>query len=191
MTERHMFTQEEKAFFREYSYGHSRKETQAEFERRFGLSLNINQITRQIKMAGGTGRDGRFTNGNPYIYKVRNDNLTEKLHQNGTGEAEYRIKVNGQWLRKHRYIWEQAYGKIPPGKALLYKDGNRLNCTLENLVLVDKSVVIEMSRLDYHRRKGIIHESSIYLSMLEVSQRSKTNEDRKGQTKDKRDIDQN
>jgi hypothetical protein len=182
MTERHMFTKEEKAFFREYSYGHSRKETQAEFERRFGLALNINQITRQIKMAGGTG---------PYIYKVRNDNLTEKLHQNGTGEAEYRIKVNGKWLRKHRYIWEQAYGKIPPGKALLYKDGNRLNCTLENLVLVDKAVIIEMSRLDYHRRKGTIHESSIYISMLEVAQRSKKNENRKGQEKDKRDIDQN
>lgn len=191
MTERHMFTPEEKAFFKEYSYGHSRKETQAEFERRFGLALNINQITRQIKMTGGTGHDGRFTNGNPYIYKVRNDDLTEKIHKNGAGELEYRIKVNGKWLRKHKYIWEQAYGKIPNGKALLYKDGNRLNCTLDNLVLVDKAVIIEMSRHDYHKLKGDIHESSIYLSMLEDKQRSKKNENRKGQAKDKRDIDQN
>lgn len=189
---KHMFSEAEKRFFLEYTYGHSRKEIGEEFERRFGLKLTENQIKKQCMYAGGTGRTGQFTHGNPYIYKVREPDGTEKFHQNGIGEYEVKIKVNGKWVRKHRYIWEQAYGEIPKGKKLIYKDGDRTNCTLENLVLIDDAVATEMTRRDYYKTKGELRQSCILLSELCVQMRKREeNERRRIQKTGTTDINKN
>ena len=37
---------------------------------------------------------------------------------------------------KHRWIWEQAYGPIPPKMQIHHKDGNQLNNALNNLKCV-------------------------------------------------------
>lgn len=46
-----------------------------------------------------------------------------------------------KWEQKHRLLWEQANGTIPKGKKLLFKDGNPLNVTLDNLILIDNRVI--------------------------------------------------
>lgn len=43
---------------------------------------------------------------------------------------------NRNWKRKHRIVWEEHYGKIPKGYDILFIDGNRLNCDIDNLILV-------------------------------------------------------
>lgn len=43
------------------------------------------------------------------------------------------IKVDGRFIHYHRYIWEQAYGKVLKGHKVVFKDGDTLNCSLENL----------------------------------------------------------
>lgn len=42
-------------------------------------------------------------------------------------------------MPKHRYVWEQAHGPIPKGYCVKFRDGNRMNCTLENLYLVSRA----------------------------------------------------
>ena len=44
------------------------------------------------------------------------------------------------WERKHIWLWEQHHGKIPDDCYVHFKDGNKLNVTLENLFLVPKRV---------------------------------------------------
>ena len=41
-------------------------------------------------------------------------------------------------MPKHRYIWEKAFGPIPKGHCVLFKDGDTLNCRLENLYLISR-----------------------------------------------------
>lgn len=41
-----------------------------------------------------------------------------------------------KWQAKHRYLYEQARGKIPRGFKVRFKDGNRLNFDLTNLELI-------------------------------------------------------
>lgn len=48
-----------------------------------------------------------------------------------------RISVN-RWEMLHRNIWEAANGSIPEGFNVQFKDGDTLNCALDNLVLVSK-----------------------------------------------------
>lgn len=50
------------------------------------------------------------------------------------------------WMPKHRYLYEQKYGKIPEGYKLIFADGNKLNFDLDNLVLVSYSEELIMNR---------------------------------------------
>lgn len=57
---------------------------------------------------------------------------------------------NGKvWPFYHRYLWEQKHGPIPAGHVVVFKDGNRANCDLENLELI--------SRADLARRNAMWH----------------------------------
>ena len=57
-------------------------------------------------------------------------------------------------VRKHRWVWEQANGKIPKGYNVQFRDGNRQNCALENLYLIS--------------RKEQIHNNTIHRYPVEV-----------------------
>lgn len=49
--------------------------------------------------------------------------------------------LNHNWVQYHRFIWEQAHGPIPEGMKIIFLDGNRSNCKLENLELVSEEVL--------------------------------------------------
>jgi hypothetical protein len=48
------------------------------------------------------------------------------------------IKVNGKFIQKHVHIWNQYHGEVPKGSAVIFKDGNRQNLIIENLILVTR-----------------------------------------------------
>lgn len=39
---------------------------------------------------------------------------------------------------KHRLVWAEHYGRIPPGCNIQFKDGNPMNCSIENLYLISR-----------------------------------------------------
>lgn len=46
------------------------------------------------------------------------------------------IMVGGKQVREHRFVWEQAYGPIPPGVEIDHINGVRDDNRIENLRLV-------------------------------------------------------
>lgn len=54
-------------------------------------------------------------------------------------------KMRNRWKRKHRIIWESKNGPIPKDKKILFVDGNSLNLSLDNMVLVTPA---EMARIN-------------------------------------------
>lgn len=50
------------------------------------------------------------------------------------------VKVEGErkMVMKHRYVWQQANGPVPDGYCVCFRDGNHLNCSLDNLELVSR-----------------------------------------------------
>ena len=49
------------------------------------------------------------------------------------------IKPDGRrMMPKHRWLWEQAHGAIPNGYNVQFKDGDTLNCVLDNLYLISR-----------------------------------------------------
>ena len=73
---------------------------------------------------------------------------SEKL--NSKGYVVVRVSMTGtqyeMWKGKHSLVWEQAYGKIPKGRQIIFLDGNKLNCALENLAMVSREECLRLSQ---------------------------------------------
>lgn len=61
-----------------------------------------------------------------------------------------KVKEDGaQWERfefVHRRVWEDHNGLIPEGKMVGFLDGDKDNCDIKNLVLVDRAENLELNR---------------------------------------------
>lgn len=58
---------------------------------------------------------------------------------NVDGYIERKVAEPNKWECKHRIIWKQAHGDIPKGYNIQFKDGNPLNCILENLYIISRA----------------------------------------------------
>lgn len=64
----------------------------------------------------------------------------ERITVDGYVEIKVRDRCgNKNWELKHRYIYEQYYGKIPDGYNIIFLDGNKLNLDISNLKAVSKA----------------------------------------------------
>jgi hypothetical protein len=55
-------------------------------------------------------------------------------------------KSKGNWVMLHRKVWEDYYGEIPKGYAIVFLDGNKMNVNIENLALVKNTEMLKLHR---------------------------------------------
>lgn len=51
------------------------------------------------------------------------------------------------WQQYHVYLWEKHNGKVPQGYNVIFVDGNNRNFSLDNLDIVSRAELLELSRL--------------------------------------------
>ena len=86
-----------------------------------------------------------------------------------TKKAYKWIKLpNGKSRRLHLHLWEKANGKLPRNKVLRFKDGNHLNCTLDNIICVSRAKIMKENQNGYKTRETIRVEKmgGLYESIL-------------------------
>lgn len=64
--------------------------------------------------------------------------ITVRRDCSGIYYKHIRLAKN-KWVMLHRYLWKQAHGPIPKGMVIRFKDGNSLNCELDNLEMVTRA----------------------------------------------------
>ncbi len=171
---RHKYSEEERAFLREFVPGHSHKEITEEFNRNFSANITVTQIASSIKRYNlNTGRTGRFEKGHEPANKgthpksvgrmietqFKKGNLPhntkpmgyERITRDGYIEVKVSERPNRKtgernFIPKHRLIWEQINGPIPKGYIVIFLDGNSLNCVIENLALISRAEHLQMTR---------------------------------------------
>jgi hypothetical protein len=159
----HKWTPKEIRFLEKNITGRSYADLTERFNRRFGLSLTLSQMTYAVrKYTRGNGLDRRFSPGHTGWNKgisMRPSPKTEfkKGHKSYTEKPighEYkvngftRIKTGpGKWEWKHKVIWEAENGPLPEGYLILFADRNRENFDPGNLIFVSRSELIAMNRL--------------------------------------------
>lgn len=153
----------------------SRKELAKAFNEKFGLERTEQQIHSAVKNYKiRSGRTGHYPKGHvSWIVLNKGTGLIkpnsgsfkkgqtpanikplyhERVDENGyllikIPEKNPYTGAETRYQFKHVWLWEQAHGKVPKGMAVVYIDGDRSNCCLENLMLVSKQ---ELSRLNRH-----------------------------------------
>ena len=85
------------------------------------------------------------------------------------------IRINqAEWIPLHRHIWVKENGPIKNGLKLIFKDGNTLNCQLDNLELVTPAELMRRNSL-HNYPKQIIQMIKLTSKInKEISNRLKT-----------------
>ena len=194
-----VFTDEMIQFIRDNAAGTRIKVLTAMLNERFGTNLSYNQVyvamkNRKIK----TGVDTKFYPGCPGTTKGMKfpgrksstsfypGRVPPTIKPIGSEtirhEGYYWIKVANPnvWREKHRHIWEQAHGPIPKTHVVLFADGNKLNCTLENLILIKRSQLVRMNQNHLIQNEKELTESGIVVADLLATIDKKKREVKRG-----------
>lgn len=78
-----------------------------------------------------------------YSYTSRDRYLIRKVREHGTQRERFEFV--------HRAVWAEHNGPIPEGMMVIFLDGDRNNCSIENLALVSKSenAILNHSKLRF------------------------------------------
>lgn len=204
------YTPEMHTFFEEYIPGHHYNEIVAEFERRFNVQITQEQVhsyTRNHKIK--TGFNGQYKKGYipPNKGKTWDDYLTKDQQERArmttfkkcniphnkarigdealtTGDNYVKVKIGepNKWEFKHKLVWREHFGEIPPGMAITFRDGNRQNCSIENLRLVSKRALTHIAK--FCNTEGKARDTAITLAELRLKIKDRRQQDGNHQRKD-------
>ncbi len=166
----------------------------------FGIEFNERQCRAYKKNHNIiSGVDCRFERGHEPANKGRpmskeqyersKATMFKKGHvpANHMNVGEYTHTTEGYLIRKvkedgpqrerfefvHRTVWEEHNGPIPEGKMVSFLDGNKDNCSIENLVLMDNAVNLEMNRRKLRFTDKDRTKTGMLVSELRVAVRRK------------------
>lgn len=192
---RHRYTKVERAWLEANSYGRHREETAREFIEVFGLDLKIESVIAYMKRHGiKCGIDMRFRPGcvshnkGVPVTKEQYDRLhptmwkpgskppntdpigTEKVLSDGYVWVKIndipKAKKNVNWRQKHRLIYEQYYGPIPPGARVVFIDKNKRNFNIENLRCISNGELGVMNRHGLWTENPQLTETGLAIAKL-------------------------
>lgn len=58
---------------------------------------------------------------------------------NVDGYVEVKVAEPNKWRLKHRVVWEETHGPIPPGHNIQFRNGNSQDLRLENLYMISRA----------------------------------------------------
>lgn len=93
------------------------------------------------------------------ISKTRNGYLIQKVSMTGSQWE--------RWKYLHRLIWEEQNGQIPKEMCLIFKNGNKEDCRIENLMLVRRVELTTMAKKGYYFTEPELTEAAVNLVRLQ------------------------
>ena len=169
----HRWSKEEIEFLKKIASGNSYCKIQEMFNKKFVLNISLSQISSVLKRYGiknGVSaklKKGRIPwNKNTKGLTKANRMSFKKGHTpfNQLPVGTKKIKKDGyiwvkvadpkKWKQEHKLIWEEERGKVPSNCVIAFKDGNRLNTKIENLMLVKRSELAIMNHLNLNILKN-------------------------------------
>ena len=128
------------------------------FNEKFGTNKSENTLlVLKIRKGWKNGRDSRFKAGNIPVNKgktcpmqanessFKHGNVPANKRPIGAerinylGYIEIKTEEPSTWELKQRLVWERHNGPIPDNINIVFKDGDPLNCDIENLEALTKT----------------------------------------------------
>ena len=73
-----------------------------------------------------------------------------------------------RFKHKHVHVWEKAHGKTPKGMVVAFRDGNKKNCKLRNLMLISRHELLHLNQQNYKEAPVELKPSILALTKLKV-----------------------
>ena len=73
----------------------------------------------------------------------------------------------------HRATWKKHFGPIPEGEMVSFLDGDKDNCDIENLVLMDNSENLEMNRSKLRFKNAESTKSGLAVAKVKIAVRNR------------------
>jgi hypothetical protein len=164
----HKWTPKEIKFLKDKIKGHSYIEMTRLFNKHFGLSLSVGQITGQLKAHKLTNGINYFYPGHPPFWNSTNRTSykpgqkpwkympigSERVNSNGVIGVKIKETPPKKYKSKHLIIWEKANGPVPKKHFIIFADGNKRNFKLSNLLMVSYREIAVLNR------RGLIGETA-------------------------------
>ena len=170
---RRRYTGEEIDFLRKNAPGRHYREIVEMFNRKFEYQIDTKKLRETLKNHKiSTGLTGRFEKGiTPHnkgkkfpgtgnkttFRKGATPHNKMKVGEDAVttdGYIKTKIAEPDVWEFKHKLIWIKAHGPIPEKHSIIFADGNKLNLSIDNLLLVSKAELLMLNR------KKLISENS-------------------------------
>jgi HNH endonuclease len=193
--DRSMYSKEMIEFLRKGYRKHSLADLTSVFNARFGLGLSSIQIRTALNNRGiNSGRTGHFVKG----HKSWNKDTKGLTHRNKTSfrlgnrppnrkplwseridsrdgyilmkvpERNPYTQTKTRYKLKHVYLWEREHGPVPEGFVVAFKDGNKLHCEPENLMLISRAELLVLNAHHYDDAPEELKPSILALAKLEA-----------------------
>lgn len=154
-------------FFKEHNHGRSAQEMTDLLNRTFGTNYTREQVKNcRARNHWNSGLTGYFEKGHTPHNKGKkgisyagseatwfkpgniphNHRPVGSIRIDRDGYISKKIAEPNKWRMLHVLNWEEAHGPVPPGHALIFKDGDRSNCEIDNLLLVARAELAVMNR---------------------------------------------
>lgn len=91
--------------------------------------------------------------------------LKEKVQDEGT--------QNERFVFVHRKVWEEHNGPIPPGHKIIFLDGNKDNCDISNLAMVDNAEALEMYRRNLRTDDTELTRTGLAVAKINIAARKR------------------
>lgn len=195
------YSTEEHEFLREYIPGHTYKEIVDAFNKKFNPPISSTKVKTYIgNHKLNTGKTGRFEKGHiPYNKGIHTETVGrmaetqfkkgqlphntkpigyERIAKGGYIEVKIAERPNRKtgeknFKAKHHIVWENVNGPIPKGYVLNFLDGNPLNCSIENLVLISRVEHLELTRRKLRSNIPELTETGVLIARSSVLTRTK------------------
>lgn len=145
-----IWTPEEDALLRELAPGRTIYEISEEL-RKHGIYRKPAQVRYRKMYLGITSGQVHGASEKSKATQFKSGNLPhntkpigyERLSKSGYIEVKVKMrpsnpKCNDNFVPKHKLVWEAANGPVPEDCVITFKDGNKQNIALENLVCITR-----------------------------------------------------
>lgn len=176
------YTKEELDYIREIAHGRHYHEIVEMFNKKFEFQINAKKLKNTLRNHKiSTGLTGRFEKGiTPHnkgkkfpgtgnkstFRKGATPHNKMKVGEDAVttdGYVKTKIAEPNVWEYKHKLIWTEVHGPIPEKHSIIFADGNKLNLSIDNLLLVSKAELLMLNR-----RKLISEDSELTKTGLNV-----------------------
>ena len=187
----HRYTDEQLEYLREIAEGRTREEIQELFNAKFNAAVTLGSLRSTMSRRGikshmqgyrtwyakeskpwNKGNKGSSIGGEATQFK-RGNLPPSHLQVGSEAEREGIILVKtaepNVWMRKHIMVWEMHHGTVPDGYVVSFKDGDKLNCVIDNLFLVSKGALVSVAKRGLRAENPEINYSTHLLAELELA----------------------